>query len=270
MEDFHWTLISAFNAAARFALARPDKGSLKWDLSSSFLHTAATQHLPPPSLCLLPKTEWWRGDIVSRRIKLDSIRWGFKVKIYLMLFPGESFPFCAPRKVPTHLSFHRLFLCIFSLIPLLIQALISQRLSAASAVGINLAERNFRARLLLRPLPLLHFFFFSALDSFSSSQIEFSKRDPDKGKELGSLFSHLSHLLITVRPPHRCAGYVVILSPAAHGREWFSLSLASAPVVSLPQISSICSDLRPSNIHRRYPGKVFNERRDMLGLLWKP
>lgn len=53
------------------------------------------------------------------------------------------FIFVFLHKVPTHLSFLRLFLCIFSLIPLLIQVLMSQRLLVASSVGINLTAHNF-------------------------------------------------------------------------------------------------------------------------------
>lgn len=118
------------------------------------------------------------------------------MKISLMLFPRESFPFCAPRKVPTHLSFHRLFLCIFSLIPLLIQALISQRLSAASTVGINLAEHNFRARLLLRLL--LRFFFFlfplSALNSFSLRNRVFKARTVRKERTWVFVFTSITFI----------------------------------------------------------------------------
>ena len=77
------------------------------------------------------------------KIRLNSLE--VQGEKNLMLFPGEGFHFCVLHEVPTHLSFQRLFLCIFSLIPLLIQVLMSQRLLIASSVGINLTVYNFRA-----------------------------------------------------------------------------------------------------------------------------
>lgn len=80
-----------------------------------------------------------------QRIKLDRIHWRFKVNKIWCYSPVRVFIFCVLHKVPTHLSFQWLFLCIFTLIPLLIQVLMSQRLLIASSVGINLTVYNFRA-----------------------------------------------------------------------------------------------------------------------------
>lgn len=151
----------------------------------------------------------------SKGIKLDSIHWGFKVKIYLMFFPGESFSFLCSLQgahtfiFPPTLSLHISF-------------------NPPADTGAHLPEA-------LRSLHCGHqscqtqlrgfFFFFTSSFPLPSTRsphprkLSFQSGTRRKGKNLALCF-HIYHiLLITERPTHRHAGHVVILSPAAHGRQ---------------------------------------------------
>lgn len=86
----------------------------------------------------------------AQRIKLDWNHCKVKVNKFWCYSLVRFFFFPFSHDTYTFIFLVTSFFCIFSLIPLLIQVLMSQRLFLASSVGINLTVPNFRVCFLLQ------------------------------------------------------------------------------------------------------------------------
>lgn len=155
-----------------------------------------------------------------------------------MLFPCEVFFFSSfSHDTYTFIFLVTSFFCIFSLIPLLIQVLMSQRLLLASSVGINLTVPNFRVC------------FFASVHF--TSEIEFSKLVHSK-LHLCKLLScriSISHVLMKHNNDNSLCKMLTMLVNTDDG---LYIYYSHLHLCSHLKHHCFCSDfeLHPSNMHK--------------------